>query len=186
MKKFLRKRWSDILIGLFLVLMLLPQTRQPIQIFIQRLISFSPSTVAEEKQQTLENYNLQIENSAGEIVNLVDYENQVIILNFWATWCAPCIAEMPDFSKVYSDYNEKVNFFFITQDEWDKVKTFEEKRNFGLPYFRLIEPNEALNYRTLPTTYVIDKKGKIVIDKVGVADWNSKSFRQKLDELISE
>jgi thiol-disulfide isomerase/thioredoxin len=186
MKTFLRKRWSDILLGLFLLLMIIPQTRQPIQIFIQRLIAFSPSTVAEDEQIRLENYNLQLQNSNSEIINLTDYQDQVIILNFWATWCPPCIAEMPDFSKVYKDYSDKVNFFFITQEKWDKINTFEEKRNFELPYFRLLEPNATLDYRTLPTTYVIDKKGKIVIDKVGVADWNAKSFREDLDKLIAE
>lgn len=186
MKKFLRKRWSDILIGVFLVIMLIPQTRQPIQVFIQRMIAFSPSTIDEDQQQTLENYSLKMENPTGEMVNMVDFENEVIILNFWATWCPPCIAEMPDFAKVYADYKDKVNFLFITQDEWDKVDAFEAKREFGLPYYRLVQPNEALDYRQLPTTYVIDKNGKIVIKKVGVADWNAASFRNKLDELIAE
>ncbi len=186
MKNFLLKRWSDILIGLFLLLMLLPQTRQPIQVFIQRMISFSPTTIDEDKQQTLENYNLRIANANGDEINMIDYENEVIILNFWATWCAPCIAEMPDFGDLHADYKDKVNFFFITQDEWDLVNNFEDKRNFNLPYYRLIEPNESLDYRQLPTTYVIDKKGKIVIDKVGVAKWNADSFREKLDELIAE
>ena len=93
---------------------------------------------------------------------------------------------MPDFVKLYDDYQDRVSFFFITQDEWELVHKFEEKRKFNLPYFRLIEPNENLNYRQLPTTYVLDKNGKILIDKVGVADWNSDSFRKTLDELIAQ
>ena len=81
MIEFLKKRWLDVLLGLFLALMLFPQTRQPVQIFIQRIISTSPSIIKEENQEKLINYHLLFENSDKEIENLIDYENQVIEAN---------------------------------------------------------------------------------------------------------
>lgn len=183
---FVRKRWFDILLGVFLGLMIFPQTRQPVQIFIQRLISTTPNLIQEENQEVLAQNHMLFENSNGEILNLSDYDNQIVLINFWATWCAPCIAEMPDFQNLYEDYHEDIIFFFITQDDWELVDKFEAKREFQLPYFKLIEPNENLNYRSLPTTYLIDKNGKILINKVGVADWDAAKFRTQLDELIAQ
>ena len=186
MKNFLRKRWSDILLGLFLVLMIIPQTRQPVQVFIQRLIAFSPSTIEKPNRENLQDYNLIIQNEKGQNFNLADHKGEVIILNFWATWCPPCIAEMPDFQKLYTDYGDKVQFYFVTQDKWELINKFEDKRKYQLPYFQLIQPNNRLNYTQLPTTYVLDKEGGIVLEKTGVADWDSKSFRITLDELIAQ
>src|SRR5690554_191234 len=103
---FVRKRWFDILLGVFLGLMIFPQTRQPVQIFIQRLISTTPNLIQEENQEVLAQNHMLFENSNGEILNLSDYDNQIVLINFWATWCAPCIAEMPDFQNLYEDYHE--------------------------------------------------------------------------------
>lgn len=186
MKQFLKKRWSDLLLGLFLVLLLIPQTRQPIQVGIQRLIALSPGTVDAPDRKKLNNYDLVMQNEAGEIFNLENDRGEVILINFWATWCPPCIAEMPDFQKLNDDYKDKIKFYFVTQDEWDLIEKFETKRNYGLPYFQLIQPGTALKYRQLPTTYLIDRNGGIVLEKTGVADWDSPSFRKTLDELIQQ
>lgn len=180
----LKKRWSDILIGIFLILMLLPQTRKPIQIQIQKLISFAPSTVDADERKTLSHYDLIFENEFGKTFNLNQDKGKVVLINFWATWCPPCIAEMPEFSALYKDYNDKVQFYFVTQDAWELIQKFESKRKYQLPYYKLTQPNPELDYTQLPTTYLIDKNGTIHVEKVGVADWNSKKFRKVLDALI--
>ena len=184
MKKFIKKQWSNILLGLFLILFLIPQTRMPIQVFIQRLIAFSPSTIEEKNQKQLSDYNLIIENKNAENLNLSSSQGKVILINFWATWCPPCVAEMPDFKALYADYKNKVEFYFITQDSWSLIDKFESKRNYNLPYYRLIQPNTAFNYQQLPTTYLIDTKGNIIIEKTGIAQWNSDKFRTALNEIL--
>ena len=186
MIEFLKKRWADVLIGIFILIMLIPQTRMPIQIFIQRMIALAPSEITENKQKTLENYNLIVEDSNQQKINLNQSKGDVILINFWATWCAPCVAEMPHFSNIYSDYKDKVDFYFITQDDWNLVQHFEAKRNYNIPYYKLIQPHNSLHYTSLPTTYLISKSGKIIMEKTGVADWNSDNFRKTLDKLISE
>lgn len=186
MKKFLRKRWSDILLGIFLLLMLIPQTRKPVQIFINRITALSPSIKSEEDQKELKTYSLLMEDMNGNQRNLNEAHGEVILINFWATWCPPCIAEMPDFQELYADYGDKVRFYFITQDKKVLIDNFENKRNYGLPYYRMMNTNPELDYRQLPTTYLISRSGKIVLEKTGVAKWNSDSFRKKLDELIKE
>ncbi|MGI9527296.1 MAG: TlpA family protein disulfide reductase [Weeksellaceae bacterium] len=186
MIKFIKKRWADVLIGVFILLMLLPQTRMPVQVFIQRLISFSPNTISKDKQEKLLDYSLTFSDQENNVYSLENDKGKVIVINFWATWCPPCVAEMPSFSNLYQDYKDDVSFYFITQDEWSRVNTFEDKRNYALPYYQLLKPSDQLQYTSLPTTYVIGKEGNILINKVGVADWESDGMRSFLDQALSE
>ncbi|MDO5655686.1 MAG: TlpA disulfide reductase family protein [Flavobacteriaceae bacterium] len=186
MKKILQKRWSDILIGIFLLLMLIPQTRQPVQVAIQRMIAFSPKTIEKQDQKQLQSYEMLMQNPSRQTINLSQSKGKVALVNFWATWCPPCIAEMPDFQKLHQDYQNQIDFFFVTQDSWEKVEKFEQKRAYQLPYFQLIQPGKEFNYTQLPTTYLIDKEGNIVLEKTGIASWNSDKFRQTLDQLIAQ
>ncbi len=185
--KLLKKNISNILFAVFILLLLIPQTRMPIQIFLQRLIAFSPSTIDETEREAVATYDWQLKKVGEGKVNFNTSEGEVILINLWATWCAPCIAEMPSLQKLYNDYGDKMAFYFISNEKEQKLYVFLEKNKFDLPVYQPLEPApEALNSNALPTTYIIDKTGKIVIKKTGVADWNSKKTREILDNLIGE
>ncbi len=185
--KFLKKNWSNILLILFLVLMFIPQTRKPVQVALNRLISFSPSEISEAKREELEDYNWQLFRLDGQQVNFRESEGEVAVVNLWATWCPPCIAEMPSFQELYADYGGKVNFFFVSSEEPEVLKRFLEKKGYDIPvYLPLSAGPEKLQSNTLPTTYVISKNGKIVVKKTGSANWNAESFRGTLDELLAQ
>src|SRR5690554_7825322 len=104
MKKFLKKQWTNILFGVFVILLIIPQTRMPIQVFVQRLISFSPSETSEEKRETLQDYRWPLTELNAREINFSQSQGKVTVVNFWATWCPPCVAEMPSFQKLYNDY----------------------------------------------------------------------------------
>lgn len=187
MKKFLKKHWTNILFGVLVVLMIIPQTRMPMQVFVQRLISFSPSETSEDKRETLKDYQWSLLTLDSEEINFSQSQGEVVILNYWATWCPPCVAEMPSFQKLYDDYGSKVDFYFVTSEKPEKVNRFLEKHDYSLPvYLQYFEAPEQLQSSVLPTTYVITKNGKIAINETGVADWNSKKIRELLDKLLSE
>ncbi len=184
---FLKKNWSNILFLAFLALLIIPQTRMPIQVFVQRLISFSPSEKKEENRETLQDYNWTLIQLNAEDVNFSQSKGKVTLVNFWATWCPPCVAEMPSFQKVYDDYGDKVDFYFVTSEKADKVERFMKKNEYTLPIFlQNYEAPEKLQSQALPTTYLISKSGEIVIDETGSADWNSKKMRALLDKLLDE
>ncbi len=183
--KFLKKHWKNILFVLFMLILLLPVTRKPIQIAIHKLIAFSPSVVAEENQEQLSTYNWQLQDTQGELHTFKKSKNRVVLINFWATWCPPCIAEMPDLQALYDDYGKQVDFYFITNDEPERIDAFFAKHAYNLPvYYSTSSLPKPLNGYSLPTTYVLDKKGNIVIEKTGTANWNGEKMRNLLDSLL--
>ena len=185
--EFLKKNWSNILLIAFIVLLFIPQTRKPLQVGLNRLIAFSPSTVSEKDREALDNYNWNLRKLDGTPVNLSQSTGRVAIINLWATWCPPCIAEMPSFEKLYEDYGNKVDFYFVSSEEAEKLHRFLEKKNYRLPVYQpLSMPPGQMQSTSLPTTYLLSKNGKIVVDKKGSANWNDSGFRKTLDNLLEE
>jgi len=184
---FVKKNWSNILILAIIALLFIPQTGMPIKVFFSRLISMSPSEISSEKRETLEQYNWQLETPEGERVNLSASEEKVILINFWATWCPPCVAEMPSLQNLYTEYGDRVDFYFVSMESTKKLNKFMEKKNYDFPvYIPKQQVPDAIESYSLPTTYVISKDGKIVIDKSGAADWDSDKVKKLLDGLLND
>lgn len=185
--EFLKKNWSNILLITFIILLLIPQTRKPLQVGLNRLIAFSPSTISENKRETLSSYNWNLVNMEGQPVNLKQSVGKVAVINYWATWCPPCIAEMPSFQKLYNDYGGKVDFYFISSEEEEKLQMFLKNKDYRLPVYRPLNmAPEQMQSNTLPTTYVLSRSGSMVVNKTGAANWNDGGFRKLLDDLLRE
>lgn len=180
--KFIKKHWSNILFGVFVVLLFVPQTGKPIRVFMSRTLAFSPSVANEERRDKLTDYDWELVDMNGKSVNLSSYKGKKIVLNFWATWCPPCIAEMPSMQALYNDYKGRAVFLFVTNDGSEAIQKFMTKGSYTLPiYNELSAAPDLLQTTTLPTTYVIDEKGEILINKTGAADWNSATVRTLLN-----
>ena len=135
----------------------------------------------------ISNSNWQLVDLNGNSVNFQDFEKQVVLVNYWATWCPPCVAEMPSFQDLYDDYKEKLVFLFIANDEKVRVEKFIKKNNYYIPvYFQITQSPPEMQSNSLPTTYIINKEGEIVVNKTGAADWDSGKVRDLLDNLIQE
>ncbi|MGB0892553.1 MAG: TlpA family protein disulfide reductase [Flavobacteriaceae bacterium] len=179
--KLNKKVLSNIAFVVVIGLLIYPPTK----VYFIRLISFSPSIESVDKQKQLENYNWHLKGLNTENLNLSELKGKVIFVNLWATWCPPCVAEMPSIQKLYNDYKDKIEFVFITNEEMEIVNKFYQKRELSLPtYNPLTKYPKNLTSKSIPATFVIDKKGNIVIDKKGAADWNSKKTRAILDKLL--
>jgi len=185
--KLFKNQWSNIIIIVIILIMMIPQTRKPVQIFANKLMSFAPSVNDEDDREKLSSYDWVLEDKRGNRVEFSNFQDEVVVINFWATWCPPCIAEMPSFQEVYEDYNDKVKFVFVSSEQHQTVENYMKRNRFTLPSYKMLTkaPDPMLG-KTLPTTYVLSKSGSIVIDKVGAADWNSDSFRGTLDQLLQE
>lgn len=182
-KQWWKKQWSNVLLFALLILLLIPQTGRPIKVFVHRLIAFSPSEIKEDKREMLSNYDWRLRDMQGNSVDFNAFQGKKILVNFWATWCPPCIAEMPSMQALYNDYKDEVVFLFVTNDDNNTVSGFLQKNNYQLPvYTTVTAPVQELESSSLPTTCIIDEEGSIVIRKVGSADWNSASVRELLEK----
>lgn len=130
-------------------------------------------------------YNFRLQNEQGEILDAQTLKGKTIFMNIWATWCAPCVAEMPGINKLYDKLkdNEDVVFLMVSEDrEFQKAKDWIAKKSFDFPIYKLATrlPDE---YETnvIPTTVVISSEGKIVVKHTGMANYNTRRFRRLLE-----
>lgn len=151
-------------------------------------MSFSPSIDKVEGSPRVFNYNWNLTGLNTDDINFTEFKGKVVFLNFWATWCPPCIAELPYIQKFYNDYEDKVEFVFITNEDWPAVNEFFKKHGYELPIYQSNQDylNELPPVTSIPRTFILDKEGYIRLDKSGSADWNSKKFRKKIEELLLE
>lgn len=121
---------------------------------------------------------------AGNMVRLQDFRGQAVVVNYWATWCGPCVREMPMFQKYHEQYSENVVIIGVDQEESaEVVKTFLQ--DFDLDYLILLDEkagaSKAYQVMVLPTTFFIDQEGILRFQHVGFM--NEDQFRAYLGKL---
>lgn len=187
MKRQLNK--GNIIFLIVIALLIIPQTGQPIQVLLHKGLSYinQSSIIDSEDRAKVAYQDWYLKSDKDEVLNFKDTKGKVVFVNFWATWCPPCIAEMPSLQVLYNDYKDKVVFIFSTSDDFETIQTFKEKRNFTFEVYRPSSyiPLE-LETSSIPRTFIINKKGEIVVDESGAVDWNSKRVRTQLDQLLLE
>jgi thiol-disulfide isomerase/thioredoxin len=184
--KISKPQRKNIIFLIVIALLIIPQTRQPIQILVHKgLAQFGPSIVKEKNREVLTNFDWELKDLNNGTINFNDMRGEVVMVNLWATWCPPCIAEMPGIQKLHDDYKDKINFVLVSNEEYEVVKKFMKKNDYDLnSYQPVTKIPELLQSRSIPRTILIDKQGNIIIDKSGAADWNSEKVRNQIDELL--
>ena len=179
---------KNLIFVVIIALMIIPQTRKPIQVFLQKgLAMISPSVVKEEKRTSLDSYNWRLQDIEDVQVNFNTSENNIVLINFWATWCPPCIAEMPSLHKLYDDYKDKIDFYFVSNETVEVLTEFLKNNNYSFEVHTPVSQYpEAFDVSSIPRTFLIDKNGNIVIDKTGAANWNSDKVRATIDNLLKD
>ena len=148
------------------------------------------NTNTEKKAQELPEKlvdRIQLVDLDGNEIPLASLKGKTIFLNFWATWCRPCLAEMPDIDKA-SKLLKDENFVFLaaSDESLDKIKQFAAKSEFS---FQIVHSKTSvfdLDISALPTTMVINTAGEIVYNEVGARDWSSENEINNLRKLHKE
>jgi thiol-disulfide isomerase/thioredoxin len=123
----------------------------------------------------------------GELLNLSENKGKVYFINFWATWCPPCRAEMPSINKLASKVENKDKISFIMVDVDNKMDTsvkYMKKHSFNLQVYASVSPiPEQIFNGTLPTTVIIGPDGTIVFHHTGMANYNTTEMINLLNTL---
>jgi len=184
--KVSKSQRNNVLFLLVIAILVIPQTRQPIQVFLNKgLALISPSIESKEDQTTLKSYNWKLKDEAENVFDFESTKGKVVFINFWATWCPPCIAEMPSIQALYNDYKDKVVFLFVTNDRYNDINKFLDKHDYTFKVYNPVTSNSSLfEVKSIPRTFLIDKNGKIIIDESGAANWDSDKVRATIDGLL--
>lgn len=182
-----RSTWSNIFFLLLLIAMIIPQSRMVIQSNILRLTLRPPSEVSQTNTLSSADLDYYFEDANGNKVRLKELSDKPVFLNYWATWCPPCVAEMPSIQKLYDDYKDKVHFVVISNENTDVTEQFASKKEFTFPLSKgIAQTPEKLSSSSIPTTFIISKKGEILVAQTGANNWNHKKIRTLLDNSISQ
>ncbi len=131
-------------------------------------------------------FSVRLTTLEGEPLSLAAFEGKTVFINVWATWCAPCLAEMPNIHSLYQQVaSDAIVFVMINVDEEvDVVRQFVEQKGYTFPVYRLTHPLPAVyDSAVLPTTYVIAPNGKLVTKHVGMAQYDTDAFKAYLRQL---
>jgi thiol-disulfide isomerase/thioredoxin len=177
-----------VLIGFLLLITISPDAKAWL---LQQLVAVGLFK-AEIKKDGIETSSLTapfyFTNAAGITSSTADLKGKVVFINFWASWCPPCRAEMPSIVALYQklQHDNRYVFLFINEDD-DKAKATQylEKNNYIIPlYNRTGNVPPEIFAGTLPTTIVINKEGKIVLKHEGMAGYNTEVFIKQLEGLL--
>jgi peroxiredoxin len=134
--------------------------------------------------------DFQLSDLDGQLLRLQDQRGKVVLLNFWATWCPPCLQEMPLMDQLYQALQQRpfVLWAVAMQEDRAKVAPFMDKHQFQ--FTALLDHDGAVSsrykLRGLPTTYLIDCRSNMVGWSVGPQEWTSEAVRTLLTALLSD
>ena len=121
-------------------------------------------------------------------VNLKDYRGRFVLLNFWASWCSPCLKEMPDFEKAYKDMgSNKMAVLAVGMGESiKKIQVFFKKYSFSFPLLAddNMQITKLYGVKNIPVTYLIDPDGLVLGRALGVRDWADSDFLKFMKDRL--
>lgn len=191
MKRDWKKHISTVIFVAFvLVILFVPAAKAKLIEGLMEIGLFKPNVHEDKKIINADLSAIKFKDVKGNVLSLADLKGKIIFLNFWATWCPPCLAEMPSINKFYEQYknDEDVVFLMIDADsDFAKAQNYLNRKNYKFKVYTFASDiPKNIFAGSLPTTIVFDKKGRIAMNGVGPANYASKEFLtfiQKLKKL---
>lgn len=119
----------------------------------------------------------------GTPIDLSEYKGKTLIINFWATWCRPCVKEMPSFEKAKAKFDEnEVVFLFASDEEAERIRNFSAKNNLDLNFVQVTNLEE-LQIQALPTTYILDATGALAFSETGGRNWDDVAMIERINQI---
>ena len=133
---------------------------------------------------------LQFSDLENNIFTIQDYKGKNLFINYWATWCNPCLAEMPYMAELYENYKdeEDIIFLYLSREKLETIKNYKPKDESlqQLPIYKIITDDEFFATSGIPTTFIINSDGEVTVKDLGSAFWNDESVFKFIDNLIGK
>lgn len=197
-KKIMKKVSNIAFIGLMLSMIFVPEVKATMQQGLMKLGFFNPDLKQSSLSANLPNstnpakaadYKMNVLDQKGNKVSLENLKGKVVFINFWATWCGPCIAEMPSIQKLYDKFKDNSDVVFVILEvEGNKAKAdkFMQNKKLNLPLYYPAGKIPAEFFRgSLPTTVILDKEGNIAHRTEGMADYSGQDIVDFMNEVIA-
>jgi thiol-disulfide isomerase/thioredoxin len=178
---FLKKNLVNILLLSFVLLIVfVPSAKAFMLQGLMEIGLFKPGTGNKTVAPAVNLSGIRFKDVNGKVVDVGSLKGKVVFLNFWATWCPPCQAEMPSINKLYTRFKDDPDFVFLLVDadsELQKAQQFMLKKKFDMPVYEVASSiPEQLFKGSLPTTIVFDKQGRVSFNEEGAANYGHKKF----------
>lgn len=119
-------------------------------------------------------------------IDLAQFEGKTVFINFWATWCKPCIQEMPTIESAQNSLkDENVVFLFASNEETERIETFGENHTYHFHYVHL-ENMEGQNIKALPTTFIFNPEGKLKFSEAGYRKWDDPANIELITKIMND
>ena len=131
-------------------------------------------------------HDLPLRTLDGKTINLSDLKGKVVFVNMWASWCPPCVAEMPGIYALYKKVDpRKVAFVMLSLDENPaKAQAFMTRRGYTFPVYFPTGPLAApFDSRSIPSTVILDPNGQVAARHDGMAEYDTPEFKASLEKL---
>lgn len=126
----------------------------------------------------------------GKTIPFESLKGKVVFMNIWATWCPPCIAEMPNIQSLYEKVgSDDIAFVMLSVDEggMEKVRKFIDKKGYTFPvYMPASQFPQEFYSNAIPTTFIISPEGKIVAKQEGMAEYDTPEVREFLQSMVKK
>lgn len=148
-------------------------------------VAFPPPEVPIHQKAS---FDWKVQRLDGSEISLKEkLTDQVVFMNFWATWCPPCIREMPSIEKLYQRFNGKIVFACISNEDIAKIRNFKNAKKYTFPMYHIEDGHpKVFNTKGIPATFIISKERSVVLKHVGGADWAHETVVKFLEDLLSD
>ena len=135
--------------------------------------------------------DLTLSSLDGDLYGLDRFLGKVVLVNFWAIWCPPCIREMPSMEKAYVKFKDKgleVLAISLDSEDFIKIKKFvmDLKLTFPIAYDPKDDAKYKYEVRSIPTTFLIDRKGNLIAYSKGPREWDSAAATDLMKYMLSK
>ncbi len=183
-QSFFKKHWSNIVFVVLLIIILIPKTRAYFQSWVVIPLIGSPEILEQNEDDALADYNLVLKDLEGNRIHLNQSKDKPMLINFWATWCSPCIAELPGLVELYDEFGHRVDFYFVSNEHKDVLQKFMTIKELKIPVFNPASNIPAFyDTNAIPTTYLIGSDGKVIAKAEGMANWDSDRVKEIIRNL---